>query len=109
MSDLGHRNDESARLAERQRLLVATAEVQRLRLALQWRLLRHQTRPEALVMAGLATARQHSTWWMAAATLAMLALRRHRRHHADDDAAPLVGLFSLARWALRRCSRWFSV
>lgn len=94
--------DESARLAERQRLLVATAEVQRLRLALHWRLLRHQTQPEALAMSALSSVRQHSKWWVAAATLLMLALRRHRRRYAD--APSLSSLFSLARWAMR----WFN-
>lgn len=106
---MSEHRDESARLAERQRLLAATAEVQRLRLALQWRLLRHQTQPEALARAALGSVRQHSGWWLAAATLLMFAARRHRRRHGqrEDDEMPWAGdLLRLARWALRWASLW---
>jgi hypothetical protein len=96
-------SNESARLAERQRLLVATADVQRLRVACHCRMLMEQTRPQALAAAAFAAARQHGHWLALLAPLLLLVVRRV--HHRHGTSAPWLGdVFWLARWALRRVS-----
>jgi hypothetical protein len=96
-------NGESARLAERQRLLMATADVQRLRLACHWQALAQQTRPQALAAAAFTAARQHGHWLALLAPLLLLVVRRV--HHRHGTSAPWLGdVFWLVRWALRRVS-----
>jgi hypothetical protein len=93
---------ESVRLAERQRLLMSTAEIQRVRLALDWRLMRQQMQPEALASVALANLRRRRTWWLAAATLLTVVARRLRRPQGEAGATSLTSLLRLASWALRR-------
>jgi hypothetical protein len=99
--------DEHARLAERQRLLVATADVQRLRLACHWLALKQSTRPGAVAAAAISALRQHGRWLALLAPLVVLARRAYRRSHADSASAPWLGdALHLARWALRLLRVW---
>jgi hypothetical protein len=94
-------NEESARLAERRRLLMATAEVQRLRMAYHWHALKHATQPAAMAASTIAALRQHGRWMALLAPLLIL-LARRARHQGHSAWTPWLGdAFELARWALR--------
>jgi hypothetical protein len=94
-------NGESARLAERQRLLVATAQVQRLRMACHWRALSQAVQPAAMATSAIAALRREGRWLALLAPLWFVLALRARRHGHHAGAPSLRDAFVLARWALR--------